>query len=400
MLYSDGEKSIIDAARGFHGRLVKIYGQLAIRLDEDSYLMTKENILLSNVQAGDIDSYDINSGDLGALFRRMPEINAFVFICSEDSVKQSASGNPVPVVLDDCASRVGPAIPVISDVSAPTMLKVFKDHGGCLAKGSGILAAANSLNKAIETALILEKNCEALSYGEMLGGAKPLDAATARARRDDHMNSYRYNNDEPYVNYIGFDEDEFNKRNELIEYGKKLCKADLVQGRMGNISMRLNDEEMLISPSCMNYFKIKIEDIVKVRLDTLEYGDQRVPSMESHIHARIYKAFPNINAIIITHSNACSVFAACQAGFVIGSPELQQLIGNLLVVPYAPSGTEELADNVVETLRETNSAIISNHGAIFCGPGLELVLAIASAVEDKAANLLGIGHSKDSDAEA
>ena len=147
-------------------------------------------------------------------------------------------------------------------------------------------------------------------------------------------------------------------------------------------------DEMLITPSSMDYFDIRIEDIVKVNIHTLEYGNQRIPSTEVRMHAAAYRAYPDCKAMIQTRSNAISVFAACRAGFALGEGELQELIGDVKVTAYAPPGTEELAEAVVSTLSETHACVIPHHGAVFYGPSLDVVLAIAEAVEMKARNLL------------
>ncbi len=138
----------------------------------------------------------------------------------------------------------------------------------------------------------------------------------------------------------------------------------------------------------MDYFDIRIEDIVKVNIHTLEYGNQRVPSTEVKMHAAAYRELPDCKAMVQTRSNAISVFAACKAGFALGGGDLQELIGDVKVTGYAPPGTEELAESVVATLKDTHACIIPHHGALFYGPSLDVVLAIAEAVEMKARNLL------------
>ena len=106
------------------------------------------------------------------------------------------------------------------------------------------------------------------------------------------------------------------------------------------------------------------------------------------MHAAVYKAFPDCKAMIQTRSNAISVFAACQAGFALGGGELQELIGDVKVTDYALPGSDELAETVVSTLQDTHACIIPHHGAVFYGPSLDVVLAVAEAVEMRARNLL------------
>jgi L-fuculose-phosphate aldolase len=200
-------------------------------------------------------------------------------------------------------------------------------------------------------------------------------------------------NEEPHVDFIGFNEEEFAARSMLVDFGQNIVRKDLSYGSWGNLSVRLNDQEMLITPSSMDYFDIKVEDIVKVNYHTLEYGSQRMPSSEVRTHALAYRELPDCGAMIQTRSNAISVFAACEAGFRLGGGELQDLIGDVRATSYAPPGTEELAVAVVRTLKKTHACIIPHHGSVFYGPSLQVVFAIAEAVELKARNLLNFDAS-------
>lgn len=178
-------------------------------------------------------------------------------------------------------------------------------------------------------------------------------------------------------------------RNRLIECGKQMCWKDLVQGTWGNLSLRLDEHTMLITPSGMDYFLIRIEDIVKLDLDTLDPGKQRKPSSEYRLHAGIYKRHPECNAIIHTHSNGLSVFAAACAGFKITEPSLHELLGDMHVSRYEKPGTDALTASVLEVLEENHGCIVANHGAVFYGSDLDIVLQMADAIETKACNLLG-----------
>jgi len=146
---------------------------------------------------------------------------------------------------------------------------------------------------------------------------------------------------------------------------------------------------MLITPSSIDYFEISVEDIVKVNIHTLDYGSQRMPSSEYRMHALAYAELPDCGAIIHTRSNGISVFAACEAGFRLGGGDLQDLIGDVRTTAYAEPGSEALAKAVVATLRQTHACIIPHHGGVFYGPSLDVVFAIAEAVEMKARNILG-----------
>ena len=97
----------------------------------------------------------------------------------------------------------------------------------------------------------------------MLGGTVPIEKALADTFRKDFISDYINRNEKPLAEYVEYDEEEFAVRGSIIDHGKALVKRDLSYGSWGNLSVRLNDNEMLITPSSMDYFDIKVEDIVK-----------------------------------------------------------------------------------------------------------------------------------------
>lgn len=386
-----GKQLLENGSKGFRSGYSKVYGQIAMRLDDSFYLLTKENIILSEINKDtDIDVCDINTGDLGVLFNTRKDINAFVFACTETSVKVSEEMNILRSSLDDFSEIVGPSIQVINSFTIDNCLAAIRSSNGCLVKGSGIVAVGSSVEDAVACAQIIEKCCLAEFHQELLGGVKHIPDSDAALCRKFYLERYRTMNDESFVNFVGFDEKEFELRNRLIDFGKQLCRDNLVYGTWGNISIRLNDDELLITPSGMDYFSIKPEDIVKVNFRTMELGEgQRKPSRNLPLHAKMYRELQGCDAIVHTHSENLSVFAAAHAGFAIGVPDLKELIGDVLVTDYSLEHEDSFNSNAVEVLKKTHAAILANHGAIFYGPSTELVLAIAGAVEARAAALLG-----------
>lgn len=397
MDYNKGISAVVNAAKAFTDRFRRPYGQLILRLDDDSYLMSNENLKLSRITENEVKLFDINTGDIGAILRRRPDINAIAFAVTEEMSEVSAKGVPLKPSLDDLAQIIGPSVPIIENASAKKVLAAIQNRGGCMIKGAGAMGFGRNLPEAVAAVQIIQKACEAEVLGKAIGGPKYLNESVASVLRTDFINTYSIANTEDYVNYIGHSDEEFNLRNDLIECGKQMAKDGLVHGCWGNLSVRLNDEEMLISPSGMDYFDIRIEDIVRTNLETLQYGEQRKPSSESLLHAWMYRYLPNCGAVIHTHSNACCVLSAVHAGFRIEDETLNKLIGDVLVADYAPSGSKELAKNALKTLQQTHAVILPNHGALFYGPSLDVVLAIANAVEEKAANLIGYKKTADED---
>lgn len=386
------KEALLKRSNAFQERYFTAYGQLVLRVNEETYISSRENLRLSKLTEKDFDLFDINTGDIGRIFSSRNDINAIVFICTEAAVRFSKENQIMRPALDDLAQIIGPDVTVCPDGTARTLLKALRNRRGCFIQGSGIIAVGDTIEEAIAGARILEKSAEAEIYSGKLNGLQYLDPTTAQELHKYYDGSYSKVNQKEKVDFISSGAEEFQLRNRIIDCGKDMSRFELVQGSWGNISLRLNPDTMLITPSGMDYFSIRTEDIVRMNIHDLKYGMQRKPSSEYRLHAALYRRYPECNAIIHTHSNGISAFAAAHAGFRISEPPMDQLIGDMHCSEYRTPGTDELCDSIVETIEGSHACIIANHGAIFYGNDLDVTLAIANAVESRACNLLGFGQ--------
>ena len=386
------KEALLKRSNAFRERYFTAYGHLVLRVNEETYISSRENLRLSKLTEKDFDLFDINTGDIGRIFSSRDDINAIVFICTEASVRFSKENQMMRPALDDLAQIIGPDVTVCPDGTARTLLKALRNRRGCFIQGSGIIAVGDTIEEAIAGARILEKSAEAEIYSGKLNGLQYLDPTTAQELHKYYDGSYSKVNQKEKVDFISSGAEEFQLRNRIIDCGKDMSRSELVQGSWGNISLRLNPDTMLITPSGMDYFSIRTEDIVRMNIHDLKYGMQRKPSSEYRLHAALYRRYPECNAIIHTHSNGISAFAAAHAGFRISEPPMDQLIGDLHCSEYRTPGTDELCDSFMEAIEGSHACIIANHGAIFYGNDLDVTLAIANAVESRACNLLGFGQ--------
>lgn len=386
------KEALLKRSNAFRERYFTAYGQLVLRVNEETYISSRENLRLSKLTEKDFDLFDINTGDIGRIFSSRNDINAIVFICTEAAVRFSKENQIMRPALDDLAQIIGPDVTVCPDGTARTLLKALRNRRGCFIQGSGIIAVGDTIEEAIAGARILEKSAEAEIYSGKLNGLQYLDPTTAQELHKYYDGSYSKVNQKEKVDFISSGAEEFQLRNRIIDCGKDMSRSELVQGSWGNISLRLNPDTMLITPSGMDYFSIRTEDIVRMNIHDLKYGIQRKPSSEYRLHAALYRRYPECNAIIHTHSNGISAFAAAHAGFRISEPPMDQLIGDMHCSEYRTPGTDELCDSIMEAIEGSHACIIANHGAIFYGNDLDVTLAIANAVESRACNLLGFGQ--------
>ena len=156
-------------------------------------------------------------------------------------------------------------------------------------------------------------------------------------------------------------------QSEVCKTAKAMYDSGLVAGTWGNISARIDDEYMAITPSGMDYDGLSDEQMVIVNMNTLEYEGNLKPSIEAIVHAGIYKARPDVNGIMHTHStNALTVATARKEIPPICEDQVQILGGSVRCAEYAMPGTREMADACIKALEGRHGATIANHGAITC----------------------------------
>lgn len=175
-------------------------------------------------------------------------------------------------------------------------------------------------------------------------------------------------------------EEELRKR--IIEFGKRLVEEGLIQSTWGNISARVSEEHFLITPSGVDYYKIKPEDIVKVRIDDLSYEGDVKPSSEKRMHGLIYRKRKDIGGIVHTHSSNLQVFASCREPLVKEGKVIYPCSR------YGVSGTRRLAELVAREFANHAGVIIANHGFIAGGEDLDSAFALAVAAEKEAGEML------------
>ncbi len=187
------------------------------------------------------------------------------------------------------------------------------------------------------------------------------------------------------------------KRN-VLETALKMSVCGLVVGTAGNISVRLPGRRPLlaITPSSMPYDTLTPDDIQIVDFDGEKVEGELRPSMETMLHAGIYKARKDINAVIHTHSvYASAVSAAGQEIPPILEDQVACLGGEIKLATYALSGSRELADAAVTALGDHNGVLLANHGAVGAGHTLRDAFTACELVEKTAkAYLLALSTGK------
>ena len=172
------------------------------------------------------------------------------------------------------------------------------------------------------------------------------------------------------------------KRQKLIQYGKKMVENNLTFSTGGNLSIRIDDRSFLITPSGMAYESLKERDLVVMTSEGEILKGDRKPSSEWHMHGAIYNVRPEINVLIHTHSPYVSVVSSLGEEL----PSISYLIASAgtRTVPlarYETFGTKELGEAAVEAMGNCKAVMLANHGLIAGGDTLAQAFSLAQEIE-------------------
>src|SRR5215210_3730383 len=101
-------------------------------------------------------------------------------------------------------------------------------------------------------------------------------------------------------------------RQEVLETAKSLMAQGLVAGTEGNVSARMEDGNICITPSSLNYEVMTLDDLVTIDLDGNSVAGTRGPSSEKAVHLACYRAFDEVGSVIHSHPVSASVFAVAR----------------------------------------------------------------------------------------
>jgi L-fuculose-phosphate aldolase len=177
---------------------------------------------------------------------------------------------------------------------------------------------------------------------------------------------------------------------EIVQVARAMDRAGFAPTKSGNISARWRDG-LLITPSGLPYTAMTPEDLVAIDLDGGIRAGERKPSSEWPLHSSIYRARPDAQAIVHTHSPRATALACARRGI----PAFHYMIAfcggaDIRCADYATFGTQALADNAVAAIRGRKAALLASHGVIALGTTLEGAYAIAGEVENLAGQYLDI----------
>jgi L-fuculose-phosphate aldolase len=158
-------------------------------------------------------------------------------------------------------------------------------------------------------------------------------------------------------------------REAIVTTCQDLAGAGLVVGTAGNVSIREGDL-VAVTPSGVRYADMTAELVGVHRLDGTAVEAPLNPTSELPLHLAIYQSRPETGAVVHTHSPAATALSTLVQEIPPVHYYAALFGGPVRVAPYATYGTDELAGNVVDALRDRTGCLMGNHGAVTVGPDL------------------------------
>jgi L-fuculose-phosphate aldolase len=164
----------------------------------------------------------------------------------------------------------------------------------------------------------------------------------------------------------------FNISTVMADFGRRLYERGMLVGTEGNISVRLDDNRIVITPAGFPKGRLSAEDMIVVDPEGKCLEGTNRPSSELLMHLFVYKSRPEIGACVHSHPPFATAFAV--AGISLAEdilPEAVLFVGRIPITEYAQPGTAAVPKALEPYIATCNAFLLRNHGLLTIGRDLE-----------------------------
>jgi L-fuculose-phosphate aldolase len=158
----------------------------------------------------------------------------------------------------------------------------------------------------------------------------------------------------------------------ICEIGRRVYAKGFAAANDGNITYRLNEREILCTPTMICKGFMTPDDICVVDYNGNQLAGKRKRTSEVLLHLVVYKLRPDINAVVHCHPPHATAF--CVAHEPIPKcilPEVEVFLGEVPTAVYETPGNQKFADTIAPYVKDCNTILLANHGTVSFGPTLE-----------------------------
>jgi L-fuculose-phosphate aldolase len=181
-----------------------------------------------------------------------------------------------------------------------------------------------------------------------------------------------------------------NAPEQILAAAKELLEKGLVEGTSGNLSARMEDGNIAVTPSSLDYRIMELDDIVIVNPAGDTVSGHRAPTSEKYLHLACLAAYEDIAVVIHSHAVYATMFAVAQQPIPSCIDEFTVYLGgDVRCTDYSPSGSPELGEQVVKALDGRGACLIANHGMVAVATDMHKAMHNTALVERSAKIIWG-----------
>lgn len=180
--------------------------------------------------------------------------------------------------------------------------------------------------------------------------------------------------------------DALQKAKEEVLWGCRLMvERGYLLGTVGNLSARADGTDLVvITPTSLPYDTMTEEDLVVVNLNGEIVSGKHQPSIECSMHLGVYRARPELRALVHTHSKYATTVSLIKELDIMPAIDTEQFLylgGDINIVPFAFPGSKELAEYVKEGIGTNAGLLMANHGALGVGISMKDAVIASDIIE-------------------
>ena len=171
-------------------------------------------------------------------------------------------------------------------------------------------------------------------------------------------------------------------RKEVVRGAQEIYAKGLVEDGEGNVSVRVNKNEIMVTPTSTKYQLLTPDKVVHMDLDGNVIGSSKIPSTEVKMHLAVYRDRPKVSCVIHDHPTYASIISVLRKNIpILMEQQLIFLGGEIQCTKITEAHTEAMGESALEALGRNNAAILANHGAIICGKSVDHAVRFAVILE-------------------
>lgn len=161
------------------------------------------------------------------------------------------------------------------------------------------------------------------------------------------------------------------ERKEVARFMRRLYRHGLTTTSGGNISLRISDDVIVITPSATDKGRMRWREVGLMDIFGENLTPELKPSIECQMHLSIYKRRKEVMAIVHAHPVCASAFTATHSAIRTDlTAEARAILGDPVLVPYELMGTTDLATRAADYIQKSDILLLENHGVLTTGSNL------------------------------